>query len=64
MLPSLMVVVMKLACEQCPPRAGIAHLLEHMAFKGSPRIGTRDFVHEAPLLNALDEGRPKPYCRF
>ena len=33
-----------------------------MAFKGSPRIGTRDFVHEAPLLNALDEGRPHPCC--
>ena len=43
------------------PRAGIAHLLEHMAFKGSPRIGTRDFVHEAPLLNALDEGRPHSF---
>lgn len=37
--------------------AGIAHLLEHMAFKGSPRIGTKDFAKEAPILQALDEGK-------
>ena len=36
--------------------AGIAHLLEHMAFKGSQRIGTRDYKAEAPLLTAVDEG--------
>jgi predicted Zn-dependent peptidase len=23
--------------------AGLAHLLEHMAFKGTPRIGTTDY---------------------
>ncbi|KAG2485544.1 hypothetical protein HYH03_015713 [Edaphochlamys debaryana] len=34
---------------------GMAHLLEHMAFKGTPRIGTLDFAREAPLLDALDE---------
>ena len=37
-------------------QTGIAHLLEHMAFKGSQRIGTQDFSREAPLLDALDEG--------
>ena len=63
-LPSLMVALIKRACELCPPRAGIAHLLEHMAFKGSPRIGTRDFVREAPLLNALDEGRLHSFCEI
>lgn len=36
--------------------AGIAHLLEHMAFKGTPRIGTKDYRKEAPLLDAMDEG--------
>ncbi|KAK9844157.1 hypothetical protein WJX81_006305 [Elliptochloris bilobata] len=36
-------------------QTGIAHLLEHMAFKGSQRIGTQDFRREAPLLDALDE---------
>lgn len=37
-------------------QTGIAHLLEHMAFKGTQRIGTQDFRREAPLLDALDEG--------
>ena len=42
-------------------QTGIAHLLEHMAFKGSQRIGTQDFSREAPLLDALDEGAaPRP----
>ncbi len=35
---------------------GIAHLLEHMAFKGSVRLGTKDYLREAALLNAVDEG--------
>ncbi|KAG2448913.1 hypothetical protein HYH02_006261 [Chlamydomonas schloesseri] len=34
---------------------GMAHLLEHMAFKGTPRVGSVDFTREAPLLDALDE---------
>ena len=36
--------------------AGIAHLLEHMAFKGSQRIGARDYKKEAGLLEAADDG--------
>lgn len=39
-----------------PVPAGIAHLLEHMAFKGSVRLGTKDYQREAALLNAVDEG--------
>jgi predicted Zn-dependent peptidase len=34
---------------------GVAHLLEHLAFKGTPRIGTTDFKKEAPLLDAMDD---------
>jgi hypothetical protein len=34
---------------------GIAHLLEHMAFKGTPEVGSVDWAREAPLLDALDE---------
>ena len=34
---------------------GVAHLLEHLAFKGTPRIGTNDFRKEAPILDAMDE---------
>ena len=43
-------------------QTGIAHLLEHMAFKGSQRIGTQDFSREAPLLDALDEGAASGLC--
>ena len=34
---------------------GVAHLFEHMAFKGTTTIGTRDAKHEAVLLDALDD---------
>ena len=31
---------------------GLAHMMEHMAFKGTPRIGTKDYAKEQPLLAA------------
>ena len=34
--------------------SGLAHLFEHMAFKGTRTIGTRDYAAEAPLLGELD----------
>lgn len=39
-----------------PPCQGIAHLLEHLAFKGTPRIGSRNWQQESGLLWSLDEG--------
>ncbi len=33
---------------------GIAHLYEHMAFKGTERLGTMDYEKERPLLEALE----------
>jgi predicted Zn-dependent peptidase len=33
---------------------GIAHLYEHMAFKGTKTIGTKDYQQERPLLDELD----------
>jgi len=33
---------------------GVAHLYEHMAFKGTRTIGTRDYERERPLLDELD----------
>jgi predicted Zn-dependent peptidase len=33
---------------------GIAHYLEHLAFKGTKRIGTQDIAAEQKLLNQLD----------
>lgn len=43
------------AWNEAPGATGLAHLLEHMAFKGTPHVGTSDFRAEAPLLDALDE---------
>eukprot|EP00879_Flechtneria_rotunda_P014417 GHRR01015065.1.p1 GENE.GHRR01015065.1~~GHRR01015065.1.p1 ORF type:complete len:529 (+),score=170.50 GHRR01015065.1:192-1778(+) len=34
---------------------GLAHLLEHMAFKGTARIGSRDWSREQAMLQAQDE---------
>jgi predicted Zn-dependent peptidase len=36
-------------------KTGVAHFLEHLAFKGTTRIGTRDYKAEKPLLDKLDE---------
>jgi len=33
---------------------GVAHLYEHMAFKGTQRIGTKDFEKEQVLLEAIE----------
>jgi|GEM_PF-162765 len=34
---------------------GVAHLLEHMRFKGTQTIGTRDYAAEKPLIEAIDQ---------
>jgi predicted Zn-dependent peptidase len=34
---------------------GISHLLEHMAFKGSTTLGTKDYAAEAKILAELDQ---------
>lgn len=36
-------------------KTGVAHFLEHLAFKGTKHIGTRDYQAEKPLLDRLDE---------
>ncbi|WP_447975134.1 M16 family metallopeptidase [Nitrospira sp. Kam-Ns4a] len=33
---------------------GVAHLYEHMAFKGTRTLGTRDYERERPLLDELE----------
>jgi predicted Zn-dependent peptidase len=35
-------------------KTGAAHYLEHLAFKGTTRIGTTDYQAEKPLLDRLD----------
>jgi predicted Zn-dependent peptidase len=34
---------------------GIAHLLEHMLFKGTKTMGTTDYAKEKPLLDAIEK---------
>ncbi|MFK0731004.1 MAG: M16 family metallopeptidase, partial [Gloeotrichia echinulata HAB0833] len=36
-------------------KTGVAHFLEHLAFKGTQRIGTKDYKSEQPLLNRLQQ---------
>ncbi len=36
-------------------KTGVAHFLEHLAFKGTKRIGTRDYQAEKKLQDRLDE---------
>ncbi|MEM6350525.1 MAG: pitrilysin family protein [Cyanobacteria bacterium P01_D01_bin.14] len=35
-------------------KTGVAHYLEHLAFKGTTQIGTRNYAAEAPVLERLD----------
>jgi predicted Zn-dependent peptidase len=41
--------------EETPPHIGLAHMFEHMAFKGTRDIGTTDYAKELPLLQKLQE---------
>jgi predicted Zn-dependent peptidase len=33
---------------------GIAHLLEHMLFKGTTTLGTKDYAAEQPILDKIE----------
>jgi len=45
------------SANEWPGMIGAAHLLEHMLFKGTQTLGTRDFSKEAPLLDREDSLR-------
>lgn len=40
--------------EEPDGKTGVAHFLEHLAFKGSSRIGTTDFESEKAILDRMD----------
>ncbi len=40
--------------DEVPGITGLAHLFEHMAFKGTPRIGTRDFEKEKEIMDKIN----------
>jgi predicted Zn-dependent peptidase len=41
--------------DEAPGQTGLAHLFEHMAFKGTPVLGTKDWEAEQPLLAELQK---------
>lgn len=47
------------AVDETPEIAGTAHLLEHMLFKGTPSVGTRDFAKEKKYQDQIEEWGPK-----
>ena len=42
------------SAQEEPGKTGAAHFLEHLAFKGTPRIGTTNYEAEQPLLEQMD----------
>lgn len=50
------VTMIKVGSKQEPAgKTGLAHFLEHMAFKGTRQIGTRNWQQEQELLQSLDQ---------
>lgn len=41
--------------DEVPGETGISHLFEHMAFKGTDTIGTKDYPREKVLLDELED---------
>jgi predicted Zn-dependent peptidase len=41
--------------DEVRPKTGISHMLEHMAFKGTKTLGTKDYQKERILLDELEE---------
>jgi len=44
--------------DEVPGETGISHMFEHMAFKGTSKIGTSDYKSEKRLLDRLEEIAP------
>ncbi len=43
------------AADEPTGQTGVAHYLEHLAFKGTQRIGTQNYTAEKPVLDRLDQ---------
>lgn len=50
-----MIMVRAGGMDETPGLSGLAHMFEHIAFKGSPRIGTRNYAREKPILKKIGE---------
>ena len=42
------------AAQESTGRTGLAHMFEHMAFKGTPRLGTKNYEEEKKALDELE----------
>lgn len=40
--------------DERPGTYGLSHMLEHLLFKGSTRLGTRNYAQEAPIIKEID----------
>jgi len=49
-----MIVVKAGAVDEPAGKAGLAHMLEHMLFKGTKVLGTRNYDAEKPILEKID----------
>ena len=52
---SLQITVVAGGVDEASGRTGTAHVLEHMLFKGTDELGTRDWKREEPLLRLIEE---------
>src|SRR2546428_9552738 len=43
------------SAQEVPGITGLAHMFEHMAFKGTPNIGTTDYAAEKKVLDKVDQ---------
>ncbi len=43
-------------------KTGLAHMFEHMAFKGTDKIGTTDYAAEKPALEKVETALRRLHC--
>jgi len=43
------------SCQELPNRSGLAHFLEHMLFKGTKTVGSKNYKAEAPIMEKMEE---------
>ncbi|MBN1297366.1 insulinase family protein, partial [bacterium] len=52
---SAIVLVGAGSVDEPPGKTGVAHVFEHMAFKGTTTVGTRDYAAELPILDRIED---------
>lgn len=52
---SAIVLVGAGSVDEPPGKTGVAHVFEHMAFKGTTSVGTKDYEKERPILDRIED---------